>query len=859
VRVSRATPPKEHAMMTQVSLLVRWLSTFVATAAVLVSLPGRDLTSPGATSNPPYSSVPAQLPSKVAPLSVAPLSVPASDYVFDFNNLPDDIYPLQSEPPFRYRPYWDACPDFDAGAWGSEDIRVVPRAPGDKALAITATFDLSNSFNSQKGCIGVAMFPNADINNKQNRKIRAEIRFDPPVAQNILAAVFTYDRQDSRPDHMWYKRIDVPVGDTNWSELVFDLDDLTQRSPSTPETSYVQGPILPGKHLKNILFVNIQFFANQPYSGTIYLDNVTIGGPEKKAFENCNQGFVRADGSHFVLNGSPYRFSGANTYYPFYKSHFMIDNLMAIYQAHDLRVLRTWGFSDGIARYAQDSTPGIGDGNEGNAFQPELGVYFEPTFVNFDYVIKSAGEHCVRLIIPLVNHWSDKDVGTGQNSFGGMGQYLEWCDIATYDGSGRITNKTLFYTHPCPRQRYKNYVAHMLNRVNTLTGIRYKDDPTILAWELTNEARCQTEDSCPLLNGTTAYSWTAEMSDYIKSLDSNHMVALGDEGFFNKPGNSDLFYNGAFGIDWERNLDIESIDFGTVHVYPEHWKKDLAWAEAWIKGHIDDANRIGKPVVFEEYGWLNKANRDQVYASWWSLYEGYHGGADGDLVWMIAGRQDDGTWVPDYDGFTLYPCTKTMQLLQQHAARMHSIFGPRRLYLPLTTRPGSGSLVIYDDQLALGWLDCSWDAHFVDYQSTDYPPHSGNYAIGVQLRGWGGLAFGHAAPIAITSFDRLEFWVHGGASGGQQLRVSVNVDWGNHERPAGGISINNPKYISGGTISPGVWKRVSVPLADLQLRPGETAIVKMNIMDNKGTLQPRFYIDDLRFVSAQPLSGLRDS
>jgi hypothetical protein len=84
------------------------------------------------------------------------------------------------------------------------------------------------------------------------------------------------------------------------------------------------------------------------------------------------------------------------------------------------------------------------------------------------------------------------------------------------------------------------------------------------------------------------------------------------------------------------------------------------------------------------------------------------------------------------------------------------------------------------------------------------------------------------------------------------LRVSVNVAWGNHERPAGGLSINDPKYISGGTISPGVWKRVSVPLTELQLGAGETGIVKINIMENTGTVQPRFYINNVRFVSAQP-------
>lgn len=156
----------------------------------------------------------------------------------------------------------------------------------------------------------------------------------------------------------------------------------------------------------------------------------------------------------------------------------------------DLRILRVWGFNDvntvpsSGTVYYQVLTNGTATINTGSDGLERL-----------DYVVSSAEKHDIKLIINFVNNWSD---------YGGMAAY-----VTAYGGT-----QTGWYTNDDIQTAYRNYIKAVVSR--------YIDSPAVLAWELANEPRCQGCDT------SVIYDWVRSTSEYIKSLDSNHMVCIGD-------------------------------------------------------------------------------------------------------------------------------------------------------------------------------------------------------------------------------------------------------------------------------------------------------------------------------------------
>jgi len=302
--------------------------------------------------------------------------------------------------------------------------------------------------------------------------------------------------------------------------------------------------------------------------------------------------FIYTWGTDLMLRGKPFRYVGANTYYLMVYAaspelRIYVDEVFDSAEKMGLKVIRTWAFND--------------DPEGWNALQYSPGRYNKKTFIGLDYVIKSAKEHGIYLMLTLVNNWTN---------YGGAKQYVDWSPTAEKKEHDE------FFSDKNARKYFKAHIKAVLTRVNRFTGLEYRNDPTIFAWELINEPRVEDEGS-----GAAFSDWLKEMSGYLKSIDSNHLLATGSEGFYSGVNDHDWKFNGSKGSDFIRDHSIDSVDLLTFHLWPRSDEYCLTPRECWwwIKMHVEDAKCLNKPLILEEYGEKRDrdggtAERDKFYA-----------------------------------------------------------------------------------------------------------------------------------------------------------------------------------------------------------------------------------------------------
>ncbi len=284
------------------------------------------------------------------------------------------------------------------------------------------------------------------------------------------------------------------------------------------------------------------------------------------------------------------------------------------------------------------------------------GDFNEEAFRTLDLALDLAAHKGVRVIIPLVDGWKWQGGRAEYAAFRGKPPDAFWADeqvIADFEAT----------------------IRHVLTRVNTRTGVAYRDDPAILAWETGNEVDCP-------------QSWTRRIAATIKSLDGKHLVLDGGS--------------------WRR-VQSESLDDPNIDVVATHHYPNLDLGSDYVPG-ILAAHKLARgkrPYFVGEFGFTSVAQFERVYNT--VINEGISGA----LLWSLRFHNRDGGfywhWEPaggglfkayHWPGFPsgdAYDERATLELTRRKA------FEIRGLDPPALQKPQPPTMLPIADASAISW------------------------------------------------------------------------------------------------------------------------------------------------------------
>jgi len=325
-------------------------------------------------------------------------------------------------------------------------------------------------------------------------------------------------------------------------------------------------------------------------------------------------GFVTRNGSALSLCGQRFRVFGTNLYYLQSYSVYESGNLRTVADGLDdavrmsIPVVRTWAYYDG-------------SGSDTGLIQTAPGKYSETALVGLDRTVAEAKKRGVRLIMCLTDYWE---------GYGGLPTFAKWAGASGPND---------FYTNATMQGYYKDYATMLSKRTNTITGIPYVDEPTILAWELANEFRCE---KCPT---STMLSAIDSLSTFLKGLFPKQLIADGGEGFDDHVDNYATMSNayvvrGDEGASYTSMVALPNLDMASYHYYPVDWGLTAVEADgkAWIEGHGAIARAAGKVAYWGEFGYQKGAAdavRAPIYDKWLSTFYGADNGAMA-MFWQLV-------------------------------------------------------------------------------------------------------------------------------------------------------------------------------------------------------------------------------
>ncbi len=153
---------------------------------------------------------------------------------------------------------------------------------------------------------------------------------------------------------------------------------------------------------------------------------------------------------------------------------------------------------------------------------------------------------------------------------------------------------------------FKRRIGKIINRKNSINGKRYRDDPTILAWEIANELEYW-HFNLPEVSG-----WINDIAAYVKTLDKKHLLTIG----VNMRGKDSLNNNSLYAT-----FNVPELDFVSFHSYPVCESSGcgdgitIKEQEYLIEFIAKKFILLGKPVIMGEFGFANSTGSHIEYRS----------------------------------------------------------------------------------------------------------------------------------------------------------------------------------------------------------------------------------------------------
>lgn len=279
----------------------------------------------------------------------------------------------------------------------------------------------------------------------------------------------------------------------------------------------------------------------------------------------------------------------------------------------------------------------------------------EKAFVAMDHLLALANKYKVRVMLSL-----GADCG---DYLGGITDYAAHRGMAPKE----------FYTDELVKADYKATLDFVLNRVNTVTGVPYKNDKAIMAWQFGNEFdRVNPGEE-------ERKAWQAEMAAHIKSIDKNHLISYARRFFPTEPDkNIDIIVYHYYGGDWDK-------------LVVEHRKR----TEGLRPFIVGEFGLEARPEKVESF--LNGVIEQKIAGAMiWSMSFHHRNGG----FWHHGIFTGPGMKTYHWPGFPENDLVKEREIL---AALRNAAFKIRGLDVPPISAPEKPVLLPFEKQALMSW------------------------------------------------------------------------------------------------------------------------------------------------------------